>query len=96
MVEELYEIIVIFRFDFIPHIVGLLQSQASDHWRRNKPRGLHCRLLEIHLGTRAVDYRDEAWYEGGHVLWGLIPACPNVIVLLSCLAWQRETHFSIA
>jgi hypothetical protein len=78
IVEEfLYEIIVIERFHVIPYLVKLLQSRAS-RLGRNKPRGFHCRRLEIHLGTRAVDYNDEAWYEGGHVLWGLIPACPVV------------------
>ena len=85
--EFLYEIIFVSRFDHIPHLTKLLQSQPNNN-PSHKAYGLHCRRLEISLGTGAVDYKDQAWDEGGHVLWGLIPACPNVTVLI-CRVWRR-------
>jgi len=86
LVEEfLYEIIIIYRFDYIPHLAKLLQS----HGRRGRLRGSWCRRLDLRLGTGVIDYNDNAWYEGGHTIWGLIPACPNVIILF-CHIWQRR------
>lgn len=88
--EFLYEIIFVNRFDHIPHLAKLLQSQSGCHSSRGA-YGLHCRRLEICLGTGTIDYKDQAWYEGGHVLWGLIPACPNVTILI-CHVWARRAR----
>ena len=29
------------------------------------------------------------WYEGGHTLWGLLVACPNINILLCCV-WAKD------
>lgn len=91
--EFLYEIIFVNRFDHIPHLAKLLQSQPNRH-PSCKAYGLHCRRLEISLGTGSIDYKDQGWYEGGHVLWGLIPACPNVTTLI-CHVWAKRTRESL-
>lgn len=85
--EFLYETVMIFRFDFMPIILELLQSTAPG---RRRPRGYRCRRLEFYLGTGNVDYLDTAWNEGGHTLWGLIPACPFLEILL-CRVVCRDT-----
>jgi hypothetical protein len=91
--EFLYEIVFVNRFDHIPHLAKLLQSQPNRH-PSCKAYGLHCRRLEISLGTGAIDYEEQGWHEGGHVLWGLISACPNVTILI-CHVWARWSRDSL-
>ncbi|KAF5378855.1 hypothetical protein D9615_006946 [Tricholomella constricta] len=67
--ESLYEIVTVNRFDHIPYLAKLLQSQPNRHSSR-KPPGLHCRRLEISLGTGAVNYKDKAWSPSSSVVSG--------------------------
>lgn len=76
MEEYLYEIIVFRRFNHIPHVVEFLRTNHN-----SKLPGMWCRRLDIGLGRKNNDYSAEDW-EGSDILWGLIPACPNVTVLI--------------
>ncbi|KAG6848932.1 hypothetical protein H0H93_012703 [Arthromyces matolae] len=77
----LYEVILIFRFDHIPILLERLRSVTPGC---SKPSGHMCRRLDIYLGTWGnAGYHDEAWYVGGHTLWGLLPACPRLEVLVA-------------
>jgi hypothetical protein len=92
LVEEfLYEIVSIRRFRYVPPLSILLRNQATyTSWGITKPHGQQCRRLEICLGTGGSrTYKDTAWYEGGHTLWGLIAACPNIHILL-CRIWAKD------
>ncbi|KAG6835810.1 hypothetical protein H0H93_014461 [Arthromyces matolae] len=77
----LHEFIYIFRFKFVPILLAHLRRIPVGY---TTPRGHFCRRLDIYLGnTRPTTYLDEAWYEGGHTLWGLVPACPYLEVLIA-------------
>jgi len=91
LVEEfLYEIVTIRQFIHVPPLSKLLQNHTTYGLGTGKPHGQQCRRLEICLGTGGSDvYEDTAWYEGGHTLWGLIAACPNISILL-CRIWAKD------
>jgi hypothetical protein len=90
IVEEfLYEIVSIRQLIHLPLLSKNLRNQTTYGWRTTKPHGQQCRRLEICLGTYAS--KDTAWYEGGHTLWGLIAACPNINILL-CRIWAKGTR----
>ena len=97
LVEEfLYEIVSIRRFVHVPPLSKLLRSQTTYGWGTTKTHGQQCRRLEICLGTGGSDvYQDTAWYEGGHTLWGLIAACPNINILL-CRIWAKDRSQAIS
>ncbi|KAH0591384.1 hypothetical protein H2248_001461 [Termitomyces sp. 'cryptogamus'] len=77
----LYETVVISRFQVIPSILKLLRSVPNGY---TKPRGHMCHRLDVYLGTRRNPvYLGEAWSQGGHTLWGLIPACPRLEILVA-------------
>ncbi|KAG6902611.1 hypothetical protein C0995_014217 [Termitomyces sp. Mi166 len=90
----LYEVVMIFRFQYIPILLQRLQSIPP---RSAIPRGHRCRRLDFYLGVGDIPYNDEAWYEGGHTFWGLVPACPNLEILVARvftvrLSVPRLTH----
>ena len=88
--EFLYEIVSVRRFRYVPPLSKLLRNQVTYSWGTTKPHGQQCRRLEICLGTGGSGaYKDTAWYEGGHTLWGLIAACPNTQILL-CRIWAKD------
>ncbi|KAG6884777.1 hypothetical protein C0993_008338 [Termitomyces sp. T159_Od127] len=76
----LYEIVMIFRFKYV---AILLQNLRTTPLGFRSPRGHRCRRLDFYLGIGNIIYADEAWYEGGHTLWGLISACPNLEILMA-------------
>ncbi|KAG6828064.1 hypothetical protein H0H92_009366 [Tricholoma furcatifolium] len=89
----MYEIIVITDFRFIPVLLYQLQSTPIDY---SAPRGSFCRRLDIYLGiTLDAEYSDEAWYEGGHTLWGLLPACPHLEVLIAQVHQKDRGHLKL-
>ncbi|KAG6910056.1 hypothetical protein DXG01_013502 [Tephrocybe rancida] len=80
MESLLYEIVVIFRFRFVPILLERLRTMSGGQTRT---WGHTCRRLDIYLGVGSdAGYLDESWNEGGHTLWGLIPTCPRLEVLL--------------
>lgn len=77
--QYLYEIITFYRYKHIPLVVQSLNT--SSHPDR-KPPGRWCKRLDIFLGdVDGRDYHGEDW-DGSDILWGLIPACPDVTVFL--------------
>ncbi|KAG6860053.1 hypothetical protein C0995_016442 [Termitomyces sp. Mi166 len=81
MEVDLYEIVMIFRFDYVPVLLERLKSTPPGF---RIPRGHRCRRLDFYLGVReSQPYEDDAWYEGGHTLWGLVCACPNLEILMA-------------
>ncbi|KNZ81933.1 hypothetical protein J132_10212 [Termitomyces sp. J132] len=80
MENYLYEIVMIFRFDYVPILLQRLRTTIPGF--RN-PRGHKCRRLDFYLGIGKIPYADNAWYEGGHTLWGLISACPRLEILMA-------------
>ncbi|KAG6825380.1 hypothetical protein H0H92_003918, partial [Tricholoma furcatifolium] len=83
----LYEIVMIFRFEYVPKILRCLRSISP---YSAQPRGHFCRRLDFYLGApNGPGYLDEAWYEGGHTLWGLIPTCPYLEILLARVIYQK-------
>jgi len=88
--EFLYEIISICQFIHVPPLSKLLQNHTTYILGTGKPCGQQCWCLEICLGTGGLDvYENTMWYEGGHTLWGLIAACPNISILL-CHIWAKD------
>ncbi|KAG6902615.1 hypothetical protein C0995_014221 [Termitomyces sp. Mi166 len=88
MENYLYEIVMIFRFDYVPVLLQRLRSIPAGY---QSPRGHLCKRLDLYLGIGTVPYGDEAWYEGGHTLWGLIPACPNLEILMARVVCSAAT-----
>ncbi|KAH0588657.1 hypothetical protein H2248_004471 [Termitomyces sp. 'cryptogamus'] len=80
MENYLYEVVMIFRFQYVPTLLQRLHSMAP---ASTTPRGHRCRRLDLYLGVGNIPYDEEAWYEGGHTLWGLVPACPNLEILVA-------------
>ncbi|KAG6895751.1 hypothetical protein C0993_009244, partial [Termitomyces sp. T159_Od127] len=76
----LYEIVMIFRFEYVPILLRSLRTTPLGFCI---PRGHRCRRLDFYLGIGNIIYADEAWYEGGHTLWGLIPTCPKLEILMA-------------
>ncbi|KAG5338938.1 hypothetical protein C0989_005572 [Termitomyces sp. Mn162] len=79
----LYEVVMIFRFEYVPIVLQRLQSIPAGS---TIPRGHRCRRLDFYLGVgTASTYNDEAWYEvkihrnAPHLthkaLWKTIAAC---------------------
>ncbi|KAH0583617.1 hypothetical protein J132_06110 [Termitomyces sp. J132] len=96
METYLYEIVMLFRFEYVPVLLRRLRTTRSGF---RSPRGHKCRRLDFYLGIGNIPYSDEAWYEGGHTLWGLISACPNLEILMARVArsvpgldYPRLTH----
>ncbi|KAG5635961.1 hypothetical protein H0H81_009559 [Sphagnurus paluster] len=85
----LYEIIVIYRFKYVPHLLKLLRH--GQHRSGSKTRGSYCRRLDIYVTISREEHLDIAWREGGHTLWGLIPACPFLHTLHCRLPGIHET-----
>ncbi|KAG6823608.1 hypothetical protein H0H92_009688, partial [Tricholoma furcatifolium] len=87
MEPHLYEIIMIFRFGRIPAILQCLRSVSPYSL---EPRGHFCRRLDLYLGAPSgPGYVDEAWYEGGHTLWGLVPTCQRLEILLARVIYRK-------
>ncbi|KAG6848018.1 hypothetical protein H0H93_004160 [Arthromyces matolae] len=76
----LFEIIKISRFEQVPVLLRCLRTVPS---KSTISRGYRCQRLDIYLGSEDIFYNDEVWYEGGHMFWGLIPACPNLKILIA-------------
>ncbi|KAH0584585.1 hypothetical protein J132_07755 [Termitomyces sp. J132] len=88
----LYEIVMVFRFENVPMLLSRLRTTPPG---LHIPRGHRCRRLDLYLGIGDILYDDEAWYEGGHTLWGLIPACPNLEILMArvvCSMARSDHH----
>ncbi|KAG6818682.1 hypothetical protein H0H93_002819 [Arthromyces matolae] len=83
----LYEVILITQFVSVPVLLKHLRSNLHGS---SRPKGHACRRLDIHLGTWGDGgYVDEAWYEGGHTFWGLIPACPRLEILIARVNYRK-------
>ncbi|KAF5377955.1 hypothetical protein D9615_006772 [Tricholomella constricta] len=75
----LYEIVIFFNFDHVPTLLKLFRSTPPGS---HTPLGHRCRRLDFYLGLGGEPYPDYAWNEGAHTLWGLVPACPRLEILI--------------
>ncbi|KAG6902554.1 hypothetical protein C0995_014943 [Termitomyces sp. Mi166 len=73
MERYLYEVVIIFQFEYVPILLKWLKSIPPGF---RTPRRHRCRRLDFYLGVReSHPYKGNAWYEGDHTLWGLLEAC---------------------
>ncbi|KAG6915762.1 hypothetical protein DXG01_009999 [Tephrocybe rancida] len=95
---HLYDIVMIHRFQYVPVLLRLLRTTPPGF---QSPRGHRCRRLDIYLGVGGINYYGEAWFEGGHTLWGLVTSCTRLEVLVARVhstapgttkQWPHLTH----
>ncbi|KAG6826898.1 hypothetical protein H0H92_013987 [Tricholoma furcatifolium] len=80
--DLLYELIIVQSFNHVPHLARLLRSSLAPY--APFPRGHLCRRLDFYLGcTHCFLHEwDDAWDVGVHVLWGVLPPCAQLEVLI--------------
>jgi hypothetical protein len=86
VIEFLYEIVTLHELRWVKTLVSLLHTNRAD----KQCRGWWCRRLQITVGEEHEEYSGDTWLEGRHTLWGLIPACPRLIVLLCAVRFNAE------
>lgn len=76
--QFLYEIVVIRSYFHLWPVLQQLQRKEDD-----TTRGWYVRRLDIDLGSE--NHSHDGWSWGKNTLWGLLPACPNLEVLICSL-----------
>ncbi|KAG6811767.1 hypothetical protein H0H92_005897 [Tricholoma furcatifolium] len=81
--DLLYELIIVRSFSQVPHLSRLLRSSPP---HALLPRGHSCRRLDFYFGCpgtpRVPHDWDDAWDVGVHVLWGILPPCTQLEILI--------------
>lgn len=76
--EFLYEVVVIRSYLYLWPLLRQLRRLED-----NTARGWFVRRLDIDLGSENHSY--DGWSWGKHTLWGFLPTCPNLEVLICSL-----------
>jgi hypothetical protein len=77
--EFLYEAVILKEHHRVRQLARLLASRSFPESRL--VRGEYCRRLDVYVGHGRM-WKGEDWAWGSLTLWGLIPPCPNLRILV--------------